>query len=136
MGAAKMQKATHDPNKISGRCGRLKCCLRYEETTYEELKRKLPRVGSRVQTSEGVGFVEETMILTQLVKVRLDNTDRMVAVANEELLERDLPQIPREQRRDIRPPADEMRAPLTPPRPPEPKPAIAPDLDDEEPPET
>src|SRR5215212_10562217 len=107
MGAAKMQKATLDPNKISGRCGRLKCCLRYEETTYEDLKRKLPRVGSRVRTSEGVGSVEETMILTQLVKVRLDNTDRMVAVANEELLERDLPAIPREPRREDRPLGDE-----------------------------
>jgi cell fate regulator YaaT (PSP1 superfamily) len=101
MGAAKMQKATLDPNKISGRCGRLKCCLRYEETTYEDLKRQLPRINSRVRTSEGVGYVEETMILTQLVKVRLDNSERIVAVANEELLERDLPQLPREQRREM-----------------------------------
>jgi hypothetical protein len=124
MGAAKMQKATLDPNKISGRCGRLKCCLRYEETTYEDLKRKLPRVGSRVKTSEGVGFVEETMILTQLVKVRLDNTDRMVAVANEELLERDLPQVPREPRREIRPePLEAPRQPL-PPKPAAAKPPL------------
>jgi hypothetical protein len=122
MGAAKMQKATLDPNKISGRCGRLKCCLRYEETTYEDLKRKLPRVGSRVRTSEGVGSVEETMILTQLVKVRLDNTDRMVAVANEELLERDLPQVPREQRRDARPESFEAARPAPPPKPAQPKP--------------
>ena len=43
MGAAKMQKATLDPNKISGRCGRLKCCLRYEETTYEDLRQAPPR---------------------------------------------------------------------------------------------
>jgi cell fate regulator YaaT (PSP1 superfamily) len=106
MGAAKMQKATLDPNKISGRCGRLKCCLRYEEESYDELRRKLPRVNSRVRTAEGVGVVIETMILTQLVKVRLDN-DRIVAVANEELLERDLPATlvdrapmsPREERR-------------------------------------
>jgi len=121
MGAAKMQKATLDPNKISGRCGRLKCCLRYEETTYEDLKRKLPRVGSRVRTSEGVGFVEETMILTQLVKVRLDNSERMVAVANEELLERDLPQPPREQRREIRPESFEPARQAPPPKPPAPK---------------
>jgi cell fate regulator YaaT (PSP1 superfamily) len=97
MGAAKMQKATLDPNKISGRCGRLKCCLRYEEDTYDELRRKLPRVNSRVLTGEGAGVVLETMILTQLVKVRLDN-DRIVAVANEELLERDLPAMPVERR--------------------------------------
>ena len=99
MGAAKMQKATLDPNKISGRCGRLKCCLRYEEATYDELRKKLPRVGSRVRTGEGIGTVVETMILTQLVKVRLDN-DRFVAVANEELLERDLKDMPREPRMD------------------------------------
>ena len=131
MGAAKMQKATLDPNKISGRCGRLKCCLRYEETTYEELKRKLPRIGSRVRTSEGVGFVEETMILTQLVKVRLDNSERMVAVANEELLERDLAQPPREQRREPRPESFESPRPSPPPPPSEPKPPLDDVYDDE-----
>jgi cell fate regulator YaaT (PSP1 superfamily) len=129
MGAAKMQKATLDPNKISGRCGRLKCCLRYEETTYEELKRKLPRVGSRVRTSEGVGFVEETMILTQLVKVRLDNSERMVAVANEELLERDLPQVPREQRRESRAESFDPR-PASPPKPAQPMPPVEDAFDD------
>src|SRR5688572_18586875 len=97
MGSAKMQKATLDPNKISGRCGRLKCCLRYEEETYDDLRRKLPRINSRVRTAEGTGVVLETMILTQLVKVRLDS-ERIVAVANEELLERDLPAMPVERR--------------------------------------
>jgi hypothetical protein len=130
MGAAKMQKATLDPNKISGRCGRLKCCLRYEETTYEDLKRKLPRVGSRVRTSEGVGFVEETMILTQLVKVRLDNSERMVAVANEELLERDLPQPPREQRRETRPESSEPPRQPAPPKPAAPTPPIKEEFED------
>ncbi len=95
MGSAKLQKATLDPNKISGRCGRLKCCLRYEEETYDDLRRKLPRLGNRVRTGEGVGVVEETMILTQLVRVRLDS-GRAIAVANEELLERDLPERPPE----------------------------------------
>jgi hypothetical protein len=86
MGAAKMQKATLDPSKISGRCGRLKCCLRYEEATYEELRKRLPKVGTRVRTAEGEGVVEETMILTQLVRVRLDgDADRFVAVPVEEL---------------------------------------------------
>ena len=91
MGAAKMQKATLDPSKISGRCGRLKCCLRYEEENYEELKKKLPRGGTIVRTKEGVGRVIDTTILTQLVKV-LIGEERVVAVANDELLERDLPQ--------------------------------------------
>jgi hypothetical protein len=130
MGAAKMQKATLDPNKISGRCGRLKCCLRYEETTYEDLKRKLPRINSRVKTSEGIGYVEETMILTQLVKVRLETSDRILAVANEELLERDLPQPPREQRRDAqRPVQPEPQRPPAQSRAPQPKPPV----DDQEP---
>ena len=91
MGAAKMQKATLDPGKISGRCGRLKCCLRYEEENYEELKKKLPRGGTIVRTKEGVGRVIDTTILTQLVKV-LIGEERVLAVANDELLERDLPQ--------------------------------------------
>ena len=129
MGAAKMQKATLDPNKISGRCGRLKCCLRYEETTYEELRHKLPRVGSRVKTADGVGVVEETMILTQLVKVRLDNSERVVAVANEELLERDLAQGPRPERREPRPESFESPRPA-PPRAPEPRAPIADSFDD------
>ncbi len=90
MGSAKLQKATLDPTKVSGRCGRLKCCLRFEEQTYDELRRKLPRVGSRVRTAEGPGTVIETMLLAQLLKVRLD-ADRVIAVANDELLERDLP---------------------------------------------
>ncbi|MGE5610605.1 MAG: regulatory iron-sulfur-containing complex subunit RicT [Bacillota bacterium] len=86
MGAAKMQKATLDPSKISGRCGRLKCCLRYEEATYDELRKRLPKVGTRVRTAEGEGVVEETMILTQLVRVRLDgDAERFVAVPVEEL---------------------------------------------------
>lgn len=84
MGSAKMQKATLDPGKISGRCGRLKCCMRYEHETYEALKKRLPRLNTRVRTSEGEGIVVETMILTQLVKVRLDN-DRFIAVAVDEL---------------------------------------------------
>ena len=89
MGSAKMQKATLDPGKISGRCGRLKCCLRYEEETYEELRKKLPRNNTRVLTAEGMGTVIETTIITQLVKVLLDS-ERVIAVANEELLERDV----------------------------------------------
>ncbi len=53
MKMAKLQKATLDPTKISGRCGRLKCCLRYEYDTYEQLQKELPPIGSRVVTPEG-----------------------------------------------------------------------------------
>ena len=53
MRMAKLQKATLDPSKISGRCGRLKCCLRYEYDTYQELQKDLPPVGAEIITSEG-----------------------------------------------------------------------------------
>lgn len=72
MKSAKQQKATLDPLKISGRCGRLMCCLRYEDETYEELAKKLPRKKTRVGTPEGDGTVIDGQILTQLVLVRLD----------------------------------------------------------------
>jgi len=84
MKSAKIQKATLDPLKISGRCGRLMCCLRYEDETYDELRKNLPHRKSRVGTPEGDGIVISTQILTQLALVRLDNnTD--VAIPVEEL---------------------------------------------------
>ena len=84
MRMAKMQKATLDPSKISGRCGRLKCCLRYENQTYQELRDKLPRKGTKVRTEQGEGVVIDGRILTQLVQVELSDGRRIV-VANEEL---------------------------------------------------
>ena len=76
MRMAKMQKATLDPAKISGYCGRLKCCLRYEDQTYNELKKRLPKKGANVRTSQGEGKVIDTQILTQLVMVEYENGDR------------------------------------------------------------
>ena len=73
MRMAKMQKATLDPSKISGYCGRLKCCLRYEDETYTELKRRLPRKGTRVKTSQGMGKIVDGQILTQVVMVEHDD---------------------------------------------------------------
>ncbi|MCC7408348.1 MAG: hypothetical protein IT442_09760 [Phycisphaeraceae bacterium] len=73
MKSAKIQKATLDPTKISGRCGRLMCCLRYEDQTYDELRKRLPRKQTRVVTPEGFGTVIDTQIITQLVLVRLDH---------------------------------------------------------------
>ena len=69
MRMAKMQKATLDPSKISGYCGRLKCCLRFEDKTYSELKKNLPRKNARVKTPQGEGKVLDCQILTQLVMV-------------------------------------------------------------------
>ena len=85
MRSAKVQKATLDPLKISGRCGRLMCCLRYEDQTYEDLRKRLPKRKSRVGTPDGDGIVIDTQILTQLVLVELDATRKRVAVPVEEL---------------------------------------------------
>ncbi len=76
MRMAKLQKATLDPSKISGHCGRLKCCLRYEDETYMELKDKLPRRNSMVQTPKGPGKVVDIHVLTQLVVVQNELGDR------------------------------------------------------------
>ena len=86
MKSAKVQKASLDPLKISGRCGRLMCCLRYEDQTYAELSKKLPKNKSRVGTAEGPGTVIDSKILVQLVLVRLDHDGRDIAVPVEELL--------------------------------------------------
>jgi cell fate regulator YaaT (PSP1 superfamily) len=71
MRSAKVQKATLDPQKISGRCGRLMCCLRYEDQTYTELRKNLPGRKSYVETDDGIGIVLDTQILTQLALVRI-----------------------------------------------------------------
>jgi cell fate regulator YaaT (PSP1 superfamily) len=87
MRSAKVQKATLDPLKISGRCGRLMCCLRYEDQTYKQLRQNLPARGKRVGTSEGPGVVVDSKILVQLVLVRLEHDGKEVAVPVEELMD-------------------------------------------------
>lgn len=106
MKSAKVQKATLDPLKISGRCGRLMCCLRYEDETYESLAKKLPRKKSRVGTPEGDGTVIDGQILTQLVLVLLDEPgtdgkDRQVAIPVENL------SAPKSEKAPVRPAYDE-----------------------------
>ncbi len=83
MRMAKVQKSTLDPTKVSGRCGRLRCCLRYEHEGYDELSRKLPRHGTKVETELGIGTVVDRQILTQLLMVRFED-GRLVAVPAEE----------------------------------------------------
>ncbi|MGA1979644.1 MAG: regulatory iron-sulfur-containing complex subunit RicT [Sedimentisphaerales bacterium] len=84
MRMAKMQKATLDPSKISGYCGRLKCCLRYEDKTYTELKKSLPGKNTVVKTKYGRGRVIDSQILTQLVMIEHDDGTK-IAVPVEEL---------------------------------------------------
>jgi cell fate regulator YaaT (PSP1 superfamily) len=80
---AKMQKATLDPSKISGFCGRLKCCLRYEDKTYTELKKHLPKKNARVKTKYGEGKVVDTQILTQLVVIEYESGEKAAVPVNE-----------------------------------------------------
>ena len=83
MRMAKVQKTTLDPSKISGRCGRLKCCLRYEFDTYQALERDLPSIGSKVVTSRGQGRVLAQEILSQKVVVEFEDRRRVVVGADE-----------------------------------------------------
>ncbi len=73
---AKEQNLSLNPAKISGVCGRLMCCLKNEEETYEELNRRLPGIGDSVTTEEGQkGTVQSVNVLRQLVKVVIDAED-------------------------------------------------------------
>lgn len=69
---AKEQGLSLSPVKISGTCGRLMCCLKYEQASYEHLLRHTPKVGAIVDTKEGRGTVVENNLLTGILKVRLD----------------------------------------------------------------
>ena len=69
---AKEQGLSLSPVKISGTCGRLMCCLKYEQASYEHLLRHTPKVGAIVDTKEGRGTVVENNLLTGMLKIRLD----------------------------------------------------------------
>jgi len=118
---AKRQKATLDPSKISGYCGRLKCCLRYEDQTYVDLKRNLPKKNTWVKTKKGDAKVVDGHILTQLVIVETENGEQMVFPLDEVTV---LPYPPARRRQP-----EEAGPPPTPaPRPPaQPKVETAPE---------
>lgn len=75
---AKVQSLSLNPAKISGSCGRLMCCLRYEQEAYEELVKNVPKNGAFVETPAGYGNVTQVNLLRQKVKVRLDGGDESV----------------------------------------------------------
>jgi cell fate regulator YaaT (PSP1 superfamily) len=85
MKMAKLQRATLDPSKISGRCGRLKCCLRYEYDTYQELQRDLPPVGADIITSSGRARVLAQEILAGQVLIETEDMRRIVIDASDVL---------------------------------------------------
>ncbi|MEM9364369.1 MAG: regulatory iron-sulfur-containing complex subunit RicT [Planctomycetota bacterium] len=83
MRMAKLQRASLDPTKISGRCGRLKCCLRYEFDTYQSLANALPQPGNRILTRDGEMVVIAQDVLSQQLVVRTDDNRRVMMPAGD-----------------------------------------------------
>ena len=80
---AKEQGKSLNPTKISGTCGRLMCCLKYEQNVYDELVKKTPRNGTIVKTADGTGVVLDSAVLAQTVKVRVgEGGDDAIRVYN------------------------------------------------------
>jgi cell fate regulator YaaT (PSP1 superfamily) len=109
MKMAKLQKSTLDPSKISGRCGRLKCCLRFEQDVYEEFQETLPPVGCRVVTRKGQGKVLAQEILARKVLVEFED-GRRILVAADDVLTRLTNPRPGGKRDSQPPPAPEPEA--------------------------
>ena len=76
---AKTQNLSLNPTKISGTCGRLMCCLKYEQFAYEDLLRTAPKAESFVDTPEGRGTVVEVDLLRQRVKVRMEDSPEVIS---------------------------------------------------------
>lgn len=81
---AKEQSLSLNPTKISGTCGRLMCCLKYEQNCYEDFLRTTPKVGAYVETSEGRGTVQEVNLLTGILKIKLDKKPEVPLVVNKD----------------------------------------------------
>jgi cell fate regulator YaaT (PSP1 superfamily) len=84
----KEQNLSLNPSKLSGMCGRLKCCLRYEYDTYLELRRELPKVGARITSLKGDGVVLRHNVLKQTAIVRRAEDGAEVEVTLEDLVEK------------------------------------------------
>jgi hypothetical protein len=83
---AKTQNLSLNPTKISGTCGRLMCCLKYEQDAYEDLIRSAPKAESFVDTPDGRGTVVEVDLLRQRVKVRMeDEPETITSFSNDEI---------------------------------------------------
>lgn len=94
---AKEQSLSLNPTKISGICGRLMCCLKYEHEMYEKILEKLPSVGSVVMTPNGKGIVVETNTLLEIVKVKVklpDDTEDIIPFVIDEIKEVEKPAAP------------------------------------------
>lgn len=78
---AKEQGLSLNPTKISGTCGRLMCCLKYEQESYEHLLRVTPKIGALVNTREGKGVVSDVNLLTGMLKVTLDRNPNAAPIS-------------------------------------------------------
>lgn len=85
MKMARMQKASLDPTKISGRCGRLKCCLRFEQDVYEHHQKELPELGSLITTEKGKGRVLAHEILSRRLLIEFED-GRRISIMHSEVL--------------------------------------------------
>ncbi|MCP4290727.1 MAG: stage 0 sporulation family protein [bacterium] len=91
---AKVQQLPLNPGKLSGPCGRLRCCLTYEQENYKDAQRRLPRVGTRLTTPDGRGTVRKLDLLSGRVSVAVVGMDTMTEYSAEDLTwegKRDLP---------------------------------------------
>lgn len=77
---AKEQSLSLSPTKISGLCGRLMCCLNYEQEQYETVRKKMPKIGSEVKTPDGMGTVMDNNVLSEVSKVKITLPDNTAAV--------------------------------------------------------
>lgn len=81
---AKVQNLSLNPSKISGICGRLMCCLKYENDIYMEFRRGMPDVGEKIKTPDGMAKVVETNLLENTIKVRLYTDEKPKGKKGEE----------------------------------------------------
>ena len=72
---AKEQNLSLNPTKISGQCGRLMCCLKYEQDNYDAVLKRVPRVGKDIVTPDGVGVITEINVIKETVRVRVRQED-------------------------------------------------------------
>ena len=82
---AKEQSLSLNPTKLSGSCGRLMCCLKYESEAYQDLLRTTPKVGAIVKTAEGKGTVIDVNLLTGVLKVKPEKGDNVLTVKKDEV---------------------------------------------------
>jgi cell fate regulator YaaT (PSP1 superfamily) len=82
---AKEQGLSLNPTKISGCCGSLMCCLKYEQDSYEDLLKHTPKVGAIVQTTDGKGVIQVVNLLTGKLRVKIDRSDNVITVKKDDV---------------------------------------------------